>query len=162
VSGACLDMADLYAADLSYSDFTNAALHFTNMREATLVGTNFSGTRFLFTNLDGVQIRGADFSGAYLEKVILSCQKNTRGRSPTQRKEIEDLMQKMLIADGHKREQAALNILTELGAKGAPPERFTFFDTEVYLGYQRPFRLPQRANKSERGGRRVSESVDRI
>jgi hypothetical protein len=153
VSGACLDMADLYAADLSYSDFTKAELHFTNVGRALLVGTNFSGARFLFTNLEGVQMRGTDFSGAYMEKVILSCQRNVQLRSSTRRKDIQNLMQKLRMANGQKREQVAFDILIALGAKGAPPERFTFFDTAEYLGYEPPFSLSERPKKSERGGR---------
>ena len=160
VSNVCLDMADLYGADLSYSDFTNAALHFTNMGRAILVGTNFSGAKILSANLEGVRMRGTDFSGASLDRIILDF-RDVQPRPTTRQKDIQELTQKMRMGAGDKREQA-FNMLTALGAKRAPPERFRFLDTEVYLGHEPALRLAQGPDNSEQGGRRVSESVDPI
>jgi Pentapeptide repeats (8 copies) len=124
-------MADLYGADLSYSDFHGAALHFTNLREATLVGTNFSEESFLCTNFEDARMRGTNFSDATLDRVILSLQR----LSPARRKRIRELMEKIRRAARDKRKQAATEVLATLGAKRVAPTQITFLDTDAYLGY---------------------------
>jgi hypothetical protein len=65
-SSCCLDMADLYAADLSHTDFSYAMLHFANLMQANLSHTSLRNARLLEANLVNAKLTGADVTDAYV------------------------------------------------------------------------------------------------
>ncbi|WP_174436268.1 pentapeptide repeat-containing protein [Azospirillum brasilense] len=68
-SGCVLDMADLYAADLQHSNFTESAMHFVNLREAKLNYAVFDSVRMLCGNMEMAKFEETNFDKADLKSV---------------------------------------------------------------------------------------------
>lgn len=65
---SCLDMADLFSADLSHASLVGAELHYTVLARAKLDSANLQDALFLWTNLESAEIKGckfSDFRGAH-------------------------------------------------------------------------------------------------
>ncbi|WP_200228428.1 pentapeptide repeat-containing protein [Rubrivivax gelatinosus] len=66
LSEQCLDMCDLYRADLSYTVWRRSEAHFANFGGANLYHANFSGANLSWSRFDGASIRQANFDNARL------------------------------------------------------------------------------------------------
>lgn len=66
-SGQCLDMAEFYNADLSYTKWIGSEVHFANFASANLLNADFTDSKLGWCRFDGATIDGTDFSRASLE-----------------------------------------------------------------------------------------------
>ena len=65
----CLDLADLYRANLEYSNFTGCKAHYANFGMADLTGANCSEAIFSYGFIENAFIGDAIFYGAKFEKM---------------------------------------------------------------------------------------------
>ncbi len=69
LSDQCLDMADLYSADLHCTLFINARLHFANLDMANLHSTDFTNATMTWSRMQAADIEGTKFVHAKLDQV---------------------------------------------------------------------------------------------
>jgi len=60
--GQCLDLADLYGADMSFTRFGSAELNYAIFMAANLSGADFTSARLGFCNMSTANLRGTRFS----------------------------------------------------------------------------------------------------
>ncbi len=68
LSGQCIDMADLYGADLSHTNLTDARLHFANLDSANLKSTDFTGATLTKCRMVRAYVSETNFTHAKLQQ----------------------------------------------------------------------------------------------
>lgn len=68
-SGQCFDMFDFYGANLNYSIWVDAKLHFVNFDSADVDGANFSSARMSWSRMSANVISNANFSNSVLNEI---------------------------------------------------------------------------------------------
>jgi uncharacterized protein YjbI with pentapeptide repeats len=71
LAGVCLDIADLYGADLERSDLTGVAAHIACLERANLRGAKLSGARLWRANLSNANLSEVELAQADLEQADL-------------------------------------------------------------------------------------------
>ncbi|WP_339239634.1 pentapeptide repeat-containing protein [Paenibacillus sp. FSL R5-0517] len=66
ISNQCLDMADLYRADLSYINFESGAMHYSNLVHSMCDGANFKGAKLSYSQLERTHFNECNMTGVYL------------------------------------------------------------------------------------------------